>query len=111
MCYEKVGFGARHLNHTMRQQKTLNRKAKGFSIPKLVDEVDFVGMNGTTSGASFLEVFFVNLHSKRALREAVALTSNGSENGRSNAKFLSRKRGATVGFQNFNSGLFIGGVD
>ena len=95
----------------MRQQKTLNRKAKGFSIPKLVDEVDFVGVNRATGGASFLEVFFVNLHSKRALREAVALTSNGSENGRSNAKRLGRKRGATVGFQNFNSGLFIGGVD
>jgi len=95
----------------MRQQKTLNRKAKGFSIPKLVDEVDFVGVNRATGGAGFLEVFFVNLHSKRALREAIALTSNGSENGRSNAKFLGRKRGATVGFQNFDSGLFIGGVD
>ena len=95
----------------MRQQKTLNREAKGFSIPKLVDEVDFVGVNRAAGRAGFLEVFLVNLHSKRAFGEAIALASNGSENGRGNAKLLGRKRGATVGFQNFNSGLFIGSVD
>ena len=78
---------------------------------KLVNVVDFVGANCAAGRAGFLKIFFVDMHCKRAFGEAVALASNRSENGGRNAKFLGRERSATVGFQNFNGGFFILGVD